>query len=413
VRTPLRALLVAAALLGAACAESPITGPITHLPRDLTAGEQQLVSSGNRFAFALFHTIAAQESADSNLFISPLSVGMALGMTVNGAMGATRDSMLHALQLDGLAMDAVNRGYRGVIDLLRGLDPAVEFTIANSIWYRNTIQPGQAFLDDVRTWFDAEARGLDFASPSAPQTINDWVSAQTRGKIPTIVDGISPDVIMYLINAIYFKGSWAQKFDPALTRPAPFHLRGGTDVTTPTMEHKDAAPALYYAGDGVEVVDLPYGGRAYAMTIVLPPTAGGIDSLVAGLTEARWDAWMAGLDSEGVIVTMPKFTLTFEREMIPYLAALGMGTAFGDAADFTRLYPPGGVCITHVKHKTFVDVYEEGTVAAAVTSVSMGTTSAPPGPRRVVVDRPFVVAIRERLTGTILFLGRVTHPVAS
>ncbi len=218
-RPPLRTLLAAAALLGAACAESPVTGPITHLPRDLTAGEQQLVSSGNRFAFALFHTIAAQESADSNLFVSPLSVGMALGMTVNGAMGATRDSMLHALQLDALSMDAVNRGYRGVIDLLRGLDPAVELTLANSIWYRNTIQPGQPFLDDVRTWFDARAQGLDFASPSAAQTINDWVNAQTQGKIPTIVDGgIPPDVIMYLINAIYFKGSWTPAVRP---RPHP------------------------------------------------------------------------------------------------------------------------------------------------------------------------------------------------
>ncbi len=413
-RPPLRTLIAAAALLGAACAESPVTGPITHLPRDLTAGEQKLVSSGNRFAFALFHTIAAQESADSNLFVSPLSVGMALGMTVNGAMGATRDSMLHALQLDALSMDAVNRGYRGVIDLLRGLDPAVELTIANSIWYRNTIQPGQAFLDDVRTWFDARAQGLDFASPSAAQTINDWVNAQTQGKIPTIVDGIPDSVIMYLINAIYFKGSWTQRFDPALTRAAPFHLRGGTDVSTTTMEHKDAAPALYYAGDGVQVVDLPYGGRAYAMTIVLPPTAGGIDSLVAGLTGERWDGWMAGLESEKVLVTMPKFRLTFERELTPFLRALGMGIAFCDGgdADFTRLYPPGGACITKVKHKTFVDVYEEGTVAAAVTSVEIGVTSAPPGPRRVVVDRPFVVAIRERLTGTILFLGRVTNPAA-
>ena len=413
-RTTRHVLTVAAtALCCAACAESPITGPITHLPRDLTAGEQRLVSSGNRFAFALFHTIAAQEHADSNLFVSPLSVGMALGMTVNGAMGATRDSMLHALQLDDLAMDAVNRGYRGVIDLLRGLDPAVEFTIANSIWYRNTIQPGQAFLDDVRTWFDAQAQGLDFASPSAPQTINDWVSAQTRGKIPKIVDDIPDSVIMYLINAIYFKGSWTQRFDPALTRAAPFHLRGGTDATATMMEHQDAAPALYYAGDGVQVVDLPYGGRAYAMTLVLPPTAGGIDSLVAGLTEARWDAWMAGLDSQKVIVTMPKFTLTFEREMKPFLQALGMGISFCGvgAPDFTRLYPAGDACITRVKHKTFVDVYEEGTEAAAVTSVEIGVTSVGPhGPLRIVVDRPFVVAIRERLTGTILFLGRVTHP---
>jgi serine protease inhibitor len=409
-------LILALAALPVGCRESPVTEPITHLPRDLTAGERQLVSSGNRFAFALFRAITAQEPADSNLFVSPLSVGMALGMTVNGAAGTTRDSMLHALQLDGVPMDDVNRGYRGVIDLLGGLDPAVEFTLANSIWYRNTIQPGQAFLDDARTWFDAAVRGLDFASPTAPRTINDWVSAQTRGKIPTIVDDIPDSVIMYLINAIYFKGSWTQQFDASLTHDAPFTRRGGGTVTARTMQHKDPAPALLFEGDGVTVVDLPYGGRAWAMTIVLPPSAAGIDSLVAGLTQQRWDGWMAGLDSAGVIVVMPKFKLTFEREMKPYLGALGMGIAFAcGAADFTPLYPAAGTqtCITRVKHKTYVDVYEEGTEAAAVTSVEVGVTSVPAGPRRIVVDRPFVVAIRERLTGTILFLGRVTNPVAS
>jgi serine protease inhibitor len=418
VRMATRSLLIlAAATLPVACADGP-TRPsrITELPRDLTAGERQLVSSGNRFAFALFHAVTAQEPADSNLFLSPLSVGMALGMTVNGAAGATRDSMLHALQLDGLTMDEVNRGYRGVIDLLRGLDPGVEFTLVNSIWYRNTIQPGAAFLDATRTWFDAEVSPLDFASPSAPLTINDWVNAATRGKIPTIVSGPIPDdVIMYLINAIYFKGSWTQQFDPALTRDAPFHRRGGGTVTARMMEHGAPAPARYYLGDGVTVVDLPYGGRAWAMTIALPAAASGIDTLVAGLTRERWDAWMAGLDSGDVIVTMPKFRLTLDREMKPFLEALGMGLAFscGDA-DFTPLNPAAGsqTCITKVKHKTYVDVYEEGTEAAAVTSVGVGVTSVPAGPIRIVVDRPFVVAIRERLTGTILFLGRVTDPTA-
>lgn len=418
-RASFRPLLMAAsALLAAACGESPITGPITHLPRALTAGEAQLVASDNRFAFKLFRAIALEQGADTNLFISPLSVGMALGMTVNGAAGATRDSMLVALELAGLPMDGVNRGYRGIIDLLRGLDPGVAFTLANSIWYRTGIPVGQAFLDDTRTWFDAQVQPLDFRSPTAAKTINDWVSAQTRGKIPEIVDDPIPDsVIMYLINAIYFKGSWTQQFDPALTHASPFTLRSGATIPVAMMTHKDPAPAGYFTGDGVTVVDLPYGGRAYAMTIVLPQTAAGIDSLPAALTQERWDGWMAALDSEAVIVTMPKFKLTFDRELHPALATLGMELAFctSGAADFSRLYPSAGlgdVCITRVKHKTYVDVYEEGTEAAAVTSVEVGVTSAGPGPVHVVVDRPFLVAIRERLTGTILFLGKVMNPAS-
>ena len=410
-------LLLAAAMLPLACADGPTRPPlITRLPRDLTAGESQLVAADNRFTFALFHQAVLRESPDANLFLSPLSVGMALGMTVNGAAGATRDSMLAALQLTGTSLDDVNRGYRGVIDLLRGLDPLVEFTLANSIWYRNTIQPGQPFLDAARTWFDAQVQALDFAAPSAVTTINDWVNEQTRGKIPTIVDEIPDSVIMYLINAIYFKGSWTQRFDPALTRDAPFTLRGGTQVTARTMEHRDAAPALYTTDGGATVVDLPYGGHAFAMTIVLPPSAAGIDALAADLTQERWDAWMAALDSAEVVVVMPKFRLAFERLLNPYLEALGMGIAFRcGAADFTPLFPAAGTqtCITRVKHKTFVDVYEEGTEAAAVTSVEVGVTSVPAGPVRVVVDRPFLVAIRERFTGTILFLGRVTNPTAT
>ncbi len=342
-------------------------------------------------------------------------------MTVNGAAGATRDSMLATLQLAGVPMSDVNQAYRGVIDLLRGLDPRVELTLANSIWYRTGITVGQAFLDDASRWFDANVRSIDFGAPGAAQTINDWVNGQTRGKIPTIVDPPIPDsVIMYLINAIYFKGSWRQQFDAALTRDRPFTLRSGATIPATMMSHPsdNPAPALVYLGVDATVVDLPYGGNAYAMTIVLPSTAGGIDSLAAGLTEERWSGWIARLDSTGVIVTMPKFKLTFDKRLNTSLTSLRMGIAFcGALADFSRLDPgvlPGEVCISKVKHKTYVDVYEEGTEAAAVTSVEISvTTSLPSGPLHIVVDRPFLVAIRERLTGTILFLGRVMNPVAS
>jgi serpin B len=411
-----RFVLLALAVLGTACGDGPTPPPITTLPRALTAGEQQLVAANNRFAFSLFREIARQEPASKNLFVSPVSVAMALGMTVNGAAGTTRDSMLRALELTGLSMAEVNAGYRGVIDLLRGLDRSVEFTLANSIWYRTGITVGQAFLDDTRTYFDADVRALNFAAPTAAQTINDWVNAATRGKIPQIVDSPIPDsVIMYLINAIYFKGSWTQQFDRALTRNATFNLLGGGLVLAPTMSHGDPAPARYYAGDGVTIVDLPYGGRAWSMTIVLPRSAAATDTLVRGLTPERWDAWMAALDSTDVFVTMPKFTLRWELELKSVLSALGMGIAFRDdcAPDFSRLAPTAQCpYITKVKHKTFVDVYEEGTEAAAVTSVEIGVTSAPLE-LRVVVDRPFLVAIRERLTGTVLFLGRVMNPVAS
>jgi len=411
--------LLVTVLLPIACRDGGITGPgTTKLPRELTASEQHLIAADNAFAFKLYGALAARESPDSNIFISPLSVGMALGMTVNGAAGATRDSMLAALQLAGVPMDEVNRSYRSVIDLLRNLDPGVAFTLANSIWYRSTLQaPSSAFLSDTRTFFDAVVRGLDFGAPSAAKTINEWVSQQTRGKITEIVPAQIPSsIVMYLINAIYFKASWTQKFDAALTHDGPFTLRTGATVTASMMSDADElpAPARLYQGDRVTVADLPYGGGAYAMTIVLPQSAAELDSLSSNLTAERWAAWIAGLDSTGAIVTMPKFKLTYNRSLNEGLKALGMTIAFCDegAADFSRMYPGFAVCISEVKHKTYVDVYEEGTEAAAVTSVSMAD-AAIAGPPRVVVDRPFIVAIRERLTGTILFLGRVMNPTAS
>jgi len=420
-RVPSKLLLVPV-LLAVAC-ESPVTSPrapaqITQLPRALTNGESQLVTADNHFAFALLRTFGAERAPGANVFISPLSIGMALGMTVNGTAGATRDSMLATLQLPGAALDTVNEGYRGVIDLLAGLDPSVTFTLANSIWYQQGASPSQAFLDDVRTWFDATVQAVDFTSPGAAATINAWVNAQTRGRIPTIVDTTPANAVMYLVNAIYFKGSWTQQFDPSLTHDAPFDLRGGATVQASMMTHAQAAPARFYEGDGVTVVDLPYGGRAWSMTIVLPDTPAGMDSLPAALTADRWNAWMAALDTEGVIVTMPKFQLTDDADLEPVLTALGMGIAFcdGGAADFSRAYPgalPGQFCISDARHKTWVDVDEEGTEAAAVTSIGVVATVEPAGPRHVVIDRPFLVAIRERLTGTILFLGRVMDPTAS
>jgi serpin B len=418
-RRPIRpALLVALALLAAGCRDGGISGPrTTVLPRALTDGEQHLIAADNAFAFKLYGALAAAESPDSNIFISPLSVGMALGMTVNGAAGATRDSMLAALQLAGVPMDAVNQSYRSVVDLLRGLDPGVAFTLANSIWYRSTFQtPGGAFLDATRTYFDAQVQGLDFNAPTAAQTINDWVNQQTRGKIPTIVpDPIPATVVMYLINAIYFKASWTQKFDPSLTRGGPFTLRDGGTVTASMMTDGESAPLRLHLDPEVTVLDLPYGGGAYSMTIVLPRSPAAIDSLSANLTQARWNAWIAALDSTHAIVTMPKFKLTFERGLEPPLAALGMGIAlcdYGGPADFSVMYPGSGLgalCISSVRHKTFVNVDEEGTEAAAATSVAVATAAELP----IVVDHPFIVAIRERLTGTILFLGRVMNPAAN
>ena len=410
-------LAIAGGMLVVQCHEASLTAPrpITALPRTLSAAETGLISADNRFAFSLFGEIARQTSPDSNLFISPLSAAMALAMAYNGAAGATQAEMQQVLQLDGMTLDDVDQSYRSLIGLLRGLDPQVAFTIANSVWYdpNPVYAPTPDYLATTRTYFDARVESLDFKSPSAAPTINAWVSDQTHGKIPTIVpDPIPPDAVAYLINAIYFKGSWTARFDKGLTRPGTFRLANGAAATVPMMTHGHSVRVRYARAEGVTVLDLPYGGEAFSMTIVLPQVAGGIDSLVQGLTEERWRGWVAALDSGSLEVVMPKFTLTYGLTMNDVLRALGMPSAFCDAPhpDFTRLNPSGALCISDVRHKTFVDVNEEGTEAAAATSVEISFTSlAAP----LQVDRPFVFAIRERLSGTILFLGRVMNPAAT
>jgi len=410
-------LAIAGGILVVQCHEASLTAPrsITALPRTLSAAETGLISADNRFAFSLFGEIARQTSPDSNLFISPLSAAMALAMAYNGAAGATQAEMQQVLQLDGMTLDDVDQSYRSLIGLLRGLDPQVAFTIANSVWYdpNPVYAPTPDYLATTRTYFDARVESLDFKSPSAAPTINAWVSDQTHGKIPTIVpDPIPPDAVAYLINAIYFKGSWTARFDKGLTRPGTFRLANGAAATVPMMTHGHSVRVRYARAEGVTVLDLPYGGEAFSMTIVLPQVAGGIDSLVQGLTEERWRGWVAALDSGSLEVVMPKFTLTYGLTMNDVLRALGMPSAFCDAPhpDFTRLNPSGALCISDVRHKTFVDVNEEGTEAAAATSVEISFTSlAAP----LQVDRPFVFAIRERLSGAILFLGRVMNPAAT
>jgi serine protease inhibitor len=406
-----RALFTAAlGLFAVRCHEPTAPTPITELPRELTAAEQQLVAADNRFAFRLFRQIADSTPPDSSLFISPLSVAMALTMTYNGAAGATEQEMAMALNVEGIPLDDLNASYRGLIDLLRGLDPRVKFQIANSIWYDSTWTFEQPFLDANRTYFDAVVRPLDFSSPAAARTINAWVSEHTQGKIPSIVeDPLPPDDVMYLINAIYFKGSWTQQFDKGRTRPAPFQLRDGSSATVPTMFRSEMEVRVAHTPD-LTVLDLPYGGGPFTMTIVMPRDPAGLDSLVATLTQDAWNAWTGALDSAEVDVSLPKFRFSYAASLPPVLAALGMPHAFCDSGGpwtFTRMRATNDVCITTVKHKAFVDVNEEGTEAAAATAVGIGPTSAPP---TVYVDRPFLFTIRENLSGTILFLGRVMRP---
>jgi len=383
---------------------------IANLPRPLTASEGSLVQADNRFTLTLFGQVAHRTRADSNVFVSPLSVAAALAMAYNGAGGVTLQEMQGALNLQGMKLEEVNEGYRGLTTVLRDLDPAVCLRLANSVWYRPAFAATSSFLDATRTYFGAVVRSVDFAAASTAPTINAWVSDNTAGRITKIVPDLIPvDVNMYLVNAIYFKGMWSTPFDSSRTHPDVFHLATGGTAMVPMMTSTGTAAVRIYRDAGVTVLDLPYGGGAFSMTIVLPPAPGGIDSLIRGLSDDRWRAWIGGLSPDRLFVSLPKFTMSSAAALNATLGALGMQTAFCGpwTTDFTRLDPAGKTCITDVRQGAWVQVNEEGTEAAAATSAGIGFTSVPP---RIVVDRPFLFAIRERFSGAILFFGKVMNP---
>jgi serine protease inhibitor len=404
--------LVCSAALVSAVACSSATEPgdqtvskpspaLDALPRQLTAAESKIVTATNDFSFALFRRLSAAQK-DGNVFTSPLSASMALGMTMNGAAGSTYDQMKSALAFGGATEQEINDGYKSLIALLRGLDPAVDVSIANSIWYRTGFPVAQSFLDVSKSAFDAKVTALDFASPAAPTTINNWVSTATAGKIPTIIDdNIDPAQVMFLINAIYFKGSWRERFDPAETRDAQF--RGVAGNQPMKLMHRDGKMGVLYTPDFI-AVDLPYGNSAYTMTAMLPAQGTTVDALAASLQGTAWATWMSQIREGTADLYFPRFKLEWQRNLIPDLQSLGMRDAFGSGADFTRLSAGGNLFINIVKQKTYVDVNEEGTEAAAVTNVGIKLVSAPASVR---FDRPFLFVIRERLSGTVMFMGKI------
>ncbi len=402
----LTAVLCTASVLS--CGDTEPTGPLTELPRALTAAELELIQTGNSFTFKLFREVSAASDADSNVFISPLSVAMALGMTLNGAAGETEDAMRAALDLAGLTRDEINQSFRSLIDLLRGLDRQVEFEIANSIWSRAGFPFYADFMNVNQQYFDARTQELDFSSPAASATINDWVNQRTRGRIPSIVpEEIPQDLVMYLINAIYFKGAWTDQFDKSRTSKQPFHLAGGGTVSVDMMTHGRPLTVKGGRRDGVQLLELPYSREAFSMVVAAPDDPDDLSMVANTLSTGAWSDWISALGEGQAQVYLPRFSFSFDVTLNDALRALGMEIAFDENnADFSRMSPVQ-LFISEVKHKAFVEVNEEGTEAAAATSVGMMPTSAPPS---ITIDRPFVFAITERLSGTILFIGRVMNP---
>ncbi|HKQ76379.1 MAG TPA: serpin family protein [Blastocatellia bacterium] len=382
----------------------------TTQPSGNTTMNSNLAAASNAFGFDLFQRLQ-REAANKNVFFSPLSVTIALAMTYNGAAGETKKAMSRTLKIEGMNHAELNGASAELLKALKSSDQKIELAIANSLWARAGVKFNDAFLARNRQFYGAEISSLDFSDPQSVATINRWVNTSTKGKIGQILDRIDPQQVMFLINAVYFKGQWEKRFEKTLTENQPFHMLGGQKKQVPMMTQ--SGNYLYYRGNKFQAVSLPYGAGDASLYLFLPDQGSSLEDFLKGLSFQKWEEWITSFNDTPGDVKLPRFKLDYENSLNEALKSLGMGVAFSAReADFSGIREQRDLFISDVKHKAIVEVNEEGTEAAAATSVGISITSARQTPERFsfIADRPFLMAIRHSQTGAILFMGAVMEP---
>jgi len=378
-----------------------------------TQVDNRLTAASTKFSFKLYDQLIKQPAGD-NTFVSPASVMLALAMTYNGADGTTRQAMARTLGLEGMSLEEVNQAFANLKSALAPADPKIQLRIANSLWVRNGFDLNPAFVERNEKSYDAEIASLDFMDPAAVKTINSWVSKNTEGKIDKIIDQIEDGAVLFLINAIYFKGQWQVEFKKQNTKPDMFTLAGGQQKEVPMMSQSGSF--FYYKGKDFQSVALPYGTGRISMYVFLPDELKSLDQFEKDLTAENWEIWMRSFQLNPGDLMLPRFKVEWEELLNRALKALGMAEAFDPArADFSQMAKVGAtnrLVISEVKQKSWCEVNEEGTEAAAATSVGVTLTSVRKTPEKFVmkVDRPFFFAIRDNQTGVVLFMGSVRNP---
>jgi serine protease inhibitor len=370
-----------------------------------TAGARQFASKTNDFSFNFLKEVNQNQAANENIFVSPLSLHMALGMLLNGADGATAEEIKKTLKLDGVSLTEANEVWQQLLTGLPNADPKVTTTLANAIFHDNDFAAEAGFLNTNKSFFNAQISGEDFANQATVGKINQWASDNTNGKINKIVNQIQPNEVLFLLNALYFKGDWKYQFNAEQTQDMPFTLVEGGQKTVRMMKMNRELRRAFRPN--YTAFELPYGDGTYAMTVLLPSETSSADALIKSLSASEWNQLQTEMTAGTMMIGLPKFTLEYEGNLNGVLSKLGMPTAFTDRADFSKISTKDGLTVTSVRQNTFVAVDEKGTEAAAVTGIGVGVTSAPAS---YFCDRPFVVAITEKQTGAVLFIGKIVNP---
>ncbi len=368
--------------------------------------DTRLIEASHRFSFNLFDRIANQKT-NKNIFISPLSISLALSMTYNGASGETQNAMAKTLEVQGIAIGEVNNFNRILQESLLSSDKGTEINIANSLWANKDFSLKQSFIDNTKTYYQAKLSNLNFRDGNAATIINDWVKQQTKGKISKIIGETNSNTVIILVNAIYFKSGWKKPFEKSNTKPKQFILDDGTKIQHPAMTQSGFY--RYLDTPQFQAIKIPYRSTRFSMDIFLPKSTSNLTDFQRQLTAKNWQVWSDKFVKREGLIQIPKFKIEYRIDLIETLKNMGMQIAFDSAADFRNLSAER-VLITEVIHKTFVDVNEQGTEAAAVTLVNIGRGLGSPEDFQMIVDRPFFFAISDQQTGTILFMGAIKNP---
>lgn len=409
-RTLLTVLILNSILILTSCQKEP--GPEYTPPLDFQENKKAagLIAADNAFAFELLNEV--DEFTDKvNYMISPLSVSIALGMTMNGAEGQTEDAFVETLGFGGMDPSDINYIHGALIAHLQKVDPKVTMEVANSIWVNQLYTLLKEFADTNRHYYNAEIRNLEFINPGGVNIINQWVEEKTHGKIKNVLDYIPADAVMYLINALYFYGNWKFEFEEDPGFRINFNNADGTMEMTPAMTLKSDLEIM--TNSSLTAVDLPYGNDKFSMVLLLPAVDKSTDDLIAEMDIETWNEWMDDFYTAGVRLEMPKFKHDYKVLLNQPLSDMGLDIAFSGSAEFPdMLEGTSNLAISRVIHQTFIDVNEKGTEAAAVTVVEMELTSVGGGgsTRLIRFDRPFLYVIREKTSNAIVFMGKVGNP---
>jgi serpin B len=395
--------------------EAPVAFTVPAETPQIKTDREAVVKGDTEFALDLYQRLA--KSKDENLFLSPYSISTALAMTYAGARGTTAEEMAKTLHFP-VPQERLAPAFAGLIGRFQAdkEDKGYQLSVANAIWGQKSYPWKKDFLNTTQANYAAGLRELDFgATEEARKTINGWVEQQTKDKIKDLIKPgvLDADTRMVLTNAIYFKGDWKEQFNKNATKEEPFLGTANADAQAPLMHQR--ANYGYLEGDGFQILELPYKGDELSMVVLLPKKADGLADLEKQLTAEKLNSWLAKLGQQEVIVSLPRFKVTAQFSLAAQLQSLGMNAAFSKAkADFSGMTAEERLYISAVIHKAFVDVNEEGTEAAAATAVvpKPATARIAPPPPVFRADHPFVFLIRDRGTGSVLFLGRLAQPAS-